>query len=78
MDEEYDKHMTRAFTGVIEDEQEGVVFQDVHFKRIPKEDIVPSTMELEEWGMFNPNRYRKVELQQMVGKFLEEMDLERL
>jgi len=77
MDEEYDKHMTKAFTGVIEDEQDGVVFQDVHFKRIPKEDIIISTAELEEWGMFNTARYRKVELQHMVGEFLEEMNLQQ-
>ena len=78
--------MTRGFTGVVppdgqdgQDGQEGdaVLFQDVHFVRIPKEDIVPTTVELENWGMFNPAKYRKVELYRMVRVFVEEMDMER-
>ena len=77
MDEDYDKDMTQPFTEVIEDDQEAVVFQKVHFERIPKEDIVPTTAELEDWGMFDPGRYRKPELQRMVHQFLEEMDLQR-
>ena len=36
MEEDYDKHMTRAFTAIIEDNQENVLFEDVHFERIPK------------------------------------------
>lgn len=59
--EDFDKHMTRAFTEVIDNDQD-VLFEDVHFERIPKEDIIPTTVELEDWGMFDPGRYRKAEL----------------
>ena len=74
MFEDYDKHMTGAFTEVIQNDQ-NVLFEDIHFERIPKEDIIPTTLELETWGMFDPGRYRKAELQQMVKGFLEEMDM---
>ena len=59
MDNNYVKHMTRAFTGTV---QEAVEFQDVHFERIEKEDIVIETTDVERWGMFDPGRYKKAEL----------------
>ena len=40
--EDFDKHMTRAFTEVIQNGQD-VLFEDIHFERIPKEDIIPTT-----------------------------------
>ena len=48
---------------------------DIHFdikvfERIEKEDIIIETTDLENWGIFDPNKYKKEELLRMISGFL--------
>ena len=82
MEEAFEMNMAEAFTNKMDNEQQNKVIDinDVYFdiqvfERIEKEDITIDTIDLENWGIFDPNKYKKEGLIRMIREFLEAMDL---
>ena len=53
---------------------ENITFVVKVFNRKKQEDIEITTRDLEIWGYFDPGRYNKKELQELIKSFLQKMD----